>query len=304
MPKQPISESARLIATYNGSHGKLGPCSTEQWGEIAPVFRTALAPLAAGPVKNVRLTATPFVRLCVFALGQGIDIELAILLQPALVEAFLATLSAGTPDARSALRKLAQAHGLPVGDTPLGYVKRNPQDPYSDDEIDALLFCAETLSTLERRVSFRALVVLGAGAGLSRSDLRDVEASSFHRHDDRMFVAAGGRCALLLERFVPIAAEICVARPEGWLLGNHNTKNITDRIVEWGKNKAGIPPLSPDRLRATYITASLDLLFSAKATFPEVLAWTGVAVATLTPYLERMPALEIVCDHATKADSK
>ncbi len=232
MPKQPISESARLIATYNGSHGKLGPCSTEQWVKIAPVFREALAPLASGPLKNARFTATPFVRLCVFALGQGIDLELSVLLQPALIEAFLATLPADTPDARSDLRKLAQAHGLSVDDTPLGYVKRSPQDPYSDDEIDTLLICAETLSTLERRVSFRALVVLGAGAGLSRSDLRDVEASSFHRHDDRMFVAAGGRCALLLEHFAPIAGEICVARPEGWLLGNHNTKNITDRIVE------------------------------------------------------------------------
>jgi len=293
MVSSPQAPAVKLINTYNGSHGKLGPCTEEQWRRIEPLFRSAMAPLSTASEKVVRQVATPLVRLSVFALERHIELDVGLILQQSFIEAFLATVQVGAPDARGALRKLAAAHGLDVVDSPLGYTKRGAQEPYTDDEIDALLFCGSSLSTVERQISFNALVLLGAGAGLARNALRDVSADSFHRHGEQLFVQSAERCSLLLPRFLGLSAELSLARPAGWLLGGHNSRNITDRIVSWSVGKAGIPVLQPDRLRSTYITT----LMNSGASLADILSWTGVGdLSSLSPYLAYTTSSVEACD--------
>lgn len=266
------SPSAALIAAYDGAHGQRGPCTSEQWEAIGPFFRQTMAPLASLPVGRIRRTATPLVRLCVFALRQGAPLDLAVILQPAFLEAFLATLPAGAPDARSALRDLARAHGIDTASTPLGYSRRPATASYDDSEIDALQLFAAHMRTDNQRLSLQALIALGAGAGLVRDALRDVTATAVHHHGHRIFVAAVGRCSYVLPRFVDVLHGVCEARPDGWLLGTQPKRNLTSHIVAWCHNRVGVPELSPDRLRSTYLRE----LFESDLSFREIVLSSGL----------------------------
>ena len=292
-----ITPAAELIASYDGAHGRLGPCTREQWRAIEPFFREAMAPLSHLGVRRVRLTATPLVRLCVFALLHGAPLDLSVLLQPAFVEAFLATLTSGSPDARSALRRLADAHGLNVATSPLGYERRSAADPYTPIEIESLLAFARNVRTQNQRTSLVGLITLGAGAGLARDALRGVSAASLHHHGERPYVAAAGRCSYVLTCYRDDLEAVRAARPTGWLLGAEPRRNLTSHIVAWCQDRAGVPDLSPDRLRAMYLRDLLDSGLSLR----EVVASSGVRDLTRL-YELAAPASEApACPHIPAA---
>jgi hypothetical protein len=107
---------------------------------------------------------------------------------------------------------------------------------------------------------------------LSRADLRPITAKSFHRHNDRLFVAAKSRCVAVLANYVELANEIILARPEGQLLGRREGKDVTANICEWTSNRTEVPRLSTDRLRATFVVA----LIESGVSILDLLEYTGM----------------------------
>ena len=250
--KKPVT-TAQVIARYEGFRGHSAPATKEQWEKIAPVFALAMAPLASGSVSGFRKHCAHFVRLGVFCLEMGAPLELAVILRSDIVEAFVATQSTGEVDARSALRRLAGLHGLDTEDDELGYEHREPQDPYSPAEFEALLAHAAHLSTEHRRVTMGIILHMAAGAGVVRGDLSVATASDLHEHASGLFVVTPHGCRYVLESSKDALLALAAKRPEGLLLSHGDPTNAVSRAAIWTKGRKGVPVLSADRLRATYL---------------------------------------------------
>jgi hypothetical protein len=268
---QDATSGVHFVTSYNGSHGHGAPCTKAEWKVIRPSFMAAMAPVSDLTSRGIRRYATAYARLSSWALVQGLDLEPTRLLSAEVAEAFLAGQRVGQADQRGVLRRLARAHGVAEATTPLGYHKRQMPAPYAAAECEALWSYASTLSNHQRRTSLQALLTLGLGCGLARTSLRGVTAESLHAHEREIFVRSGERCAKVRPEYTSRLKKVCLARPEGELIGKP-TKNITAKIVVWVSGRVGVPALHPDRLRATYICAWLE----DGAGLLDLMAWTGV----------------------------
>ena len=184
----------------------------------------------------------------------------------------MSTLKVRQGTRRSALRRLATANGVKVVSTDVpGYKSKGPKKPYSTAEVAALWQCARTLKN-PRQVSLRALLVLGFGCGLSRDALRGVSAASAHRHGDVVHVRSSGHCVPVLPDYVEELDDVCRSRPTGQLIGHVYSKNLTQKHVEMVSGRSGVPELSADRLRATWIVHHLN----AGTRLVDLVAWAGL----------------------------
>jgi integrase len=137
--------------------------------------------------------------------------------------------------------------------------------PYSPAEIAGYLALADAQPAAERRARAAGLVCLGAGAGLIRSDLRQIRGSD-------VIARSGGVVAVvrgLRPRVVPVLARyheplLASARSAGSGLVTGGTdpdrKNVTTRLISSLAGGAGLPPLDTSRLRATWLRDVADLL--------------------------------------------
>lgn len=277
-----------LIRTYDGAHGYRAPCTAEQWPAIRPSFIEALAPMWYFTDRGVRGYMTAYTRLAAWALERGLPMIVETLLSAEVTEAYLAQQPKGTTDQRNYLRKLARVHGIAEPEDPIGYQKRKAPAPYSEAECEALVAFADSMTNDDRRVSLQALLALGLGCGLARTGLRGVTAASRHLHGDDEYVRSGVHCAKAREGYRELLRQVCEERPEGGLLGETG-RNITTNIVSWVSGRVGVPHLSPDRLRATYICRSLE----GGAGLIDIVAWTGVkrpeSIAVYFEYVEIAP---------------
>ena len=261
---------ADFVTSYNGAHGHSAPCTKDQWVKVRPSFTSALAPLSSLTPRALRRYATAYARLATWALDNCLGLEPSVLLSPEITEAFLAAQPAGTADLRSTLRRLGRANGVTTTTGTLGYHKRRGPAPYGASECEALLAFARNVANFERKVSLQALLALGLGCGLARESLRGVSAASLHRHGAEPFVRSGTRCAKIRTEYLDLLEEVIRERPIGELLGPRR-RNITTEIVSWTTGRVGVPALSPDRLRATYICHWIE----TGAPLLDLMAWTG-----------------------------
>src|SRR5487761_1894799 len=282
---------ADFVASYNGAHGHSAPCTKSQWEQIQPGLISALEPLSSLSSRALRRYATAYARLATWALDNCLNLETSVLLSPEITEAFLANQPAGTADLRSTLRRLGQANGITTTTGTLGYHKRRGPAPYEPAECEALLTFARNVANPERKVSLQALLALGLGCGLARESLRGVTADSLHRHGAEPFVRSGTRCAKTRTEYVDLLEEVIRIRPNGELLGPRR-RNITTEIVSWVADRVGIPPLSPDRLRASYICYWIE----TGATLLDLMAWTGTKTSeNIGQYLAHVAPFAPTC---------
>jgi len=217
-----------------------------------------------------------------WALTQGLSLDDKVLLTDQAINMFCAQQGHRGKDLRSSLRRIARSNGTFTLSPGPRYSKTSLKSPYSPEEIVALLDFADAHSSSHRSVSLKAVVLLGAGCGLSRADLRPITAKSFHHHDDRLFVGVKSRCVFVLADYVELANEIVSARPEGQLLGRRGGKDVAANICEWTSNRSEVPRLSTDRLRATYVVA----LIESGITLLDLLNFTGIRkIDSLQSYL-------------------
>jgi hypothetical protein len=171
--------------------------------EAACFARQAVAacgPLGRDRAKNLLWAAS---RLAGYGIGIGLEPVPPVLLHPSVIERFAAHAPGLSGPARRTLRtnlrfiaRQVVPH-LDPADAPLP--RERAKAPYSGAEIAGFLALADAQPTAARRARAAGLVCLGAGAGLTRADLRGVRGTDICARSGGVLVTvrAGrgrGRC--------------------------------------------------------------------------------------------------------------
>ena len=224
-------------------------------------------PLGRDRAKNLMWAAG---KLAGYGIGLGLEPAPAMLLHPSVIERFTAHAPGLSGPARRTLRTNLRfiarrvAPALDPADAPLP--RERAKAPYTAAEISGYLALADAQPTAARRARAAALVCLGAGAGLIRSDLRNVRGTDICRRSGGVIVTVrSGRAP----RAVPVLASYhdrlleSAAFAGDQLLtggtdpGRHNIANPLTRSLAGG---VGLPALDTSRLRATWLAEVARLL--------------------------------------------
>ena len=236
----------------------------------AAVFARHVVGQAAPPgrerAKNLLWAAG---KLADYGIGLGLDPVPQVLLHPSVIERFAAH-SPGLSGAarrtlRTNLRFLARrlVPQLVPADLPLP--RERARAPYAPAEISGYLALADAQPTAGRRARAAALVCLGAGAGLIRSDLRQVRGSDITARSGGVIVAVRGR----RPRTVPVLARyhqplLASAEFAGGRLLTGGTdparRNLANPLTRSLAGGAGLPALDTSRLRATWLAEAAALI--------------------------------------------
>jgi integrase len=208
-------------------------------------------------------------RLADYAASLGLDLAPEVVLHPSVIERFARCAPGLSGVARRTLRTNQRFIGRRVvpelypADVPLP--RERAKAPYSPAEIAGFLALADAQPTAERRMRAAGLVCLGAGAGLIRSDLRDVRGGDVIARSGGLVVAVRGRQA----RTVPVltryhALLLAAARFAGDALicggADPGRRNITNPLITALDGGTGLPRLDTSRLRATWLAEAAELL--------------------------------------------
>jgi integrase len=224
------------------------------------------APAGRERAKNLLWAAG---KLAGWAIPLGLDPAPQVLLHPSVIERFTAHAPGLTGVARRTLRTNLRfiarrvVPQLDPGDAPLP--RERAKAPYTAAEIDGYLALAGAQPTAARRMRAAGLVCLGAGAGLIRSDLRQVRGSDVACRSGGVLVTVRGA----RPRVVPVLARYhqrllaSAAFASGNLVtggtdpARHNVTNPLARSLAGG---TGLPPLDTTRLRATWLADCATLI--------------------------------------------
>ncbi len=199
-------------------------------------------------------------RLADWGIGPGPGPAAEVLLHPSVTGRFTAHapgLSGVTRRTlRTSLRFLARAvvPALHPADAPLP--RERAKAPYAAAEIGGYLALADARPTLARRMRPAGLVCPGAGAGLIRSDLRQVHGTDICCRSGGVIVQVRGarpRVVPVLARYhdvLPASAEFAGGQ---LVTGGTDPQrhNITNPLITALAGGTGLPRLDTSRLRAT-----------------------------------------------------
>jgi hypothetical protein len=163
-------------------------------------------PARPGPCPSDLLWAAG--KLAGYGIGLGLDPVPPVLLHPSVIERFTAHAPGLSGPARRTLRanlRFIARRVVPALD-PAGIPlpRERAKAPYTAAEISGFLALADAQSTMARRMRAAGLVCLGAGAGLIRSDLRNVRGCDVCTRSGGVIVTVrGGRAP----RAVPVLAR-------------------------------------------------------------------------------------------------
>ena len=234
------------------------------------------------------------VRLTKWAHALGYSLSPQTLLSPSMVQAYLSTVAIGAPDDEPLLWRLSKYWGLTPSDATVrdGVARPDYRAPYSNDELEMLLFASRNQCTEQRRVTLLAIIALGAGCGVTRQAARNARAGQLHLHGATEFFRASNSCAYVRPELSAVLREVCNARPTTRLRGEMDEADITVAATQWLRAQAGVPRLTVDRLRATYVCA----LLSQGVAVLDVMTWCGLSGAeSLDGYLAHVQRPGVLC---------
>jgi integrase len=224
------------------------------------------APEGRGRAKNLLWAAG---KLADYGIGLGLEAVPEVVLHPSVAERFTRCAPGLSGVARRTLRTNLRFIGRRVvpqlypADVPLP--RERAKQPYSPAEIAGFLALADAQPTAGRRMRAAGLVCLGAGAGLIRSDLRDVRGADVACRSGGVVVTVRGA----RPRAVPVLARyharlLATARSAGNALicggADPGRRNITNPLISALDGGSGLPRLDTSRLRATWLADCADLL--------------------------------------------
>ena len=227
---------------------------------------TVVAPGGRERAKNLLWAAG---KLADYAIGLGLEAAPEVVLHPSVAERFTRCAPGLSDVARRTLRTNLRFIGRRVvprlypGDLPLP--RERSKAPYSPAQIGGFFALADAQPTAARRMRAAALVCLGAGAGLIRSDLREVRGADVACRSGGVVVQVRGRRA----RVVPVLARyharlLAAARfaGNGLICGGTDPgrRNITSPLITALDGGTGLPRLDTSRLRATWLAECGELL--------------------------------------------
>jgi hypothetical protein len=254
-------EVAGYIARWKPAPG--GPAGA---AEFARMVVAASAPGNAGRAKCLLWAAG---KLGGWAIGLGLEPVPEVLLHPSVIERFAGHApgisGAARRTLRTNLRFLARAvvPHLDPADEPLP--RERAKKPYSPAEIAGFLALADAQPTTARRHRASALVCLGAGAGLIRSDLRQARGTDVVRRSGGLVAEVRGarqRAVPVLARYQPRLAGAAAFAGDQFLAGGEKPErgNITNPLTRSLAGGGGLPALDSSRLRASWLAETAALI--------------------------------------------
>jgi integrase len=235
----------------------------------AAFARAVVTASAPGNTERAKCLLWAAGKLAAWATGLGMDPAPEVLLHPSVIERFTAHAPGISGVARRTLRTnlrfLARAvvPHLDPADEPLP--RERAKKPYTPAAIAGYLALADAQPTAARRSRATALVCLGAGAGLIRSDLRNARGSDVIARSGGVVVQVRGtrpRAVPVLARYQPRLLQAASFAGENFLTGGEAPErgNITNPLTRSLAGGAGLPPLDTSRLRATWLAETAALI--------------------------------------------
>ena len=227
---------------------------------------TQAAPGGRERAKNLLWAAG---KLADYAIPLGLAPVPGVLLHPSVIERF-ATCAPGLSGVtrrtlRTNLRFLARAvvPALDPADAPLP--REHAKAPYSPAQIAGYLALASAQPTLARRMRAAALVCLGAGAGLTGTDLRAVRGADVACRSGGVVVEVRGarpRVVPVLARYHGRLLESAAFAGGRLITGGRDParRNVTTPLITSLAGGTGLPRLDTSRLRATWLADCAQLL--------------------------------------------
>jgi len=223
---------------------------------------------AAGPGNRDRAKCLLWAasRLAGYGISAGLEPVPEVLLHPSVIERFAAHAPGMSGAARRTLRtnlrflaRRVMPH-LDPADAPLP--RERAKAPYTRQEIVAL---AAAQPAPGRRSRASALVCLGAGAGLIRSDLRNARGTDVIARSGGVVVEVRGarpRAVPVLARYHTLLLEAAAFAGQNFLTGGNRPErgNITNPLIRSLAGGGGLPALDTSRLRATWLAETAALI--------------------------------------------
>jgi len=220
---------------------------------------TRTAPGGRERAKNLLWAAG---KLADYAIGLGLETVPEVVLHPSAAERFTRCAPGLSPVARRTLRTNLRFIGRRVvpqfypADLPLP--RERAKQPYCPAEIAGYLALADAQPATARRMRAAALVCLGAGAGLVRSDLRDVRGTDVSWRSGGVLVQVRGpraRAVPVLARYQERLLAAAAFAGAGLVCGGSGPgrRNITNPLTAALDGGGGLPRLDTSRLRATWL---------------------------------------------------
>jgi hypothetical protein len=220
----------------------------------------------ADRAKNLLWAAS---RLAGWGIGIGLEPVPGVLLHPSVIERFTAHAPGLSGSARRTLRTNLRfiarrvVPQLDPADAPLP--REHAKAPYTASEIAGFLALAGAQPTAARRHRASALVCLGAGAGLIRSDLRHARGTDVAARSGGVVVEVRGgrapRTVPVLARYHAPLLDAAAFAGGQFLTGGTEPErgNITNPLTRALAGGGGLPPLDTSRLRATWLAETAAL---------------------------------------------
>lgn len=248
----------------------------------------------AAAVRAVRALS----QLAAWAYLQGLPLDVEVVLDPDTVERFIAA-QPGNEHAKATCRSVLRRLGprltrrAPWEARPAPVARRQVALPYTADGIRGLRAAADAQPTAGRRRAARALLALGAGAGLDGRWVAKVRASDVVDEGRAVFVRVGEPAA----RTVPVLAlhedelvDLAESAGDEFLVGGRSTsRNRAGALAASLVVAHGQPRFSSSRLRSTWLVTHL----TAGTRLPELARAAGLqGVTVLSDLLPFVPALD------------
>jgi hypothetical protein len=236
-------------------------------------------------------------RIASWAVSQDLPLDVEVVLDPDTVERFIAVGLAGYPSRatyRAVLRRVGPrlTKRAPWQPRPTTVARRQVAPPYSRLELGQLMEDAALQPTSNRVRAARALLALGAGAGLDGRWVARVTAADVDRVDGVVLVSVGEPAP----RVVPVLAGwedevLDLAATDGgeFLVGGFSTsKNRAGALAATLVVGHGHPRFAASRLRSTWLVTHLTM----GTRLPELARAAGLAgVTVLSDLLRHVRAL-------------
>lgn len=235
---------------------------------VQPFVAEATERLDVDAGAGAQRTARVLARLAAWAMGEGLPLDLEVILDPDTVERFVAV---GLADDRSratyraALRRVGPllTRRAPWESKAAPVAHRRVALPYTTAELDALQSDARVQPTVARVRAACALLALGAGAGLDGRWVARVSADDVRVHGDAVLVGVGEPSA----RVVPVLAaweqdvlELAGFAGGEFLVGGRSmAKNRAGALAASLVVANGHPRFSASRLRSTWLVTHLTI---------------------------------------------
>lgn|GEM_PF-453306 len=277
----PVGPSGTPAAREEPDLGNLDP-DVARWlrryrprGKYRAIWDSVLGRFITSAIVRLRPARRPraesylwaLLGVCAWSLDQGLPLDLEVILDPDNVERYC-TLGLTGPSqntARSTLRKIGPllTTQAPWQPPPPRIRHKTIAPPYTDAELEALRKDAARQSSPSRRRAARAILALGAGAGLDGRWVTKVRGTDVIRTAEAVLVQVPAP----MPRLVPVLAafedEVLTlaeeAGDEPLVGGEARSKNKACRMIARYEAGPGRPRLSTNRARSTWLLAHLHL---------------------------------------------